>query len=330
MEIFYDDLFPEIDVENIDTKGASDDTDETELEEQEDSSQEGSEETEETPTYENGDPEAIAAFTVFQKLNLFSKEDEKTFDGSWDTLDMMKEELPSKLLKEAVVTAKPEFRDLLLLVYNEPDLTKDKLKEYVNAHIQDSEEDSDSEIKTNDDAREYLEKVYKARGLSQKQITNLLNIAEEDEELLSEAKKIQADEEQKNKGQRTKALLEKQQKEAAELQSFQANFVSTLEKEKYSPRVKSQMIHTLKNIKSISKEVFTSPQALVQFAEFMMHFDPNKKAFDYEKYAKRFESKVNEKLEKNLTRDAFKKAQSGHGSNSTSKFTEADLVFELD
>jgi len=282
--------------------------------------------TDEPVVYENGDDDATAAFNVMFKTELFNEEDKKKFDGSWESLEELRNELPNRVIKSAIAQMPETAQKLLFLVNNEGEnLTPDKLKTFVAAFVDDNTTE-DIDITDNDTAREYLEQHYRAKGLSDKNITRLLDQAEDDDELLDQAKEAY-EAENKNKPSKQDKLLEEQNQKIAAQKTFQDNLIQEMNEQKYSNTAKQRTMNTLKNFKNITNKIFANPKALVQFVDFAAFYDEKTNTFDLDSYSKRFDSKVAQTMRGNIVRETFK--QSSTGSPRKGEINVDDIIFKL-
>lgn len=258
----------------------------------------------ESPEYE---PDAQAAFETFKRLGVI---DEEKFDGSFESIQAALEEREQNRTAEvanAFIEQAPEkYRKLLQLVYNEledndGDVDVDRLQEFVDAFKEDS---SNLRIKDEDDAREFLEKVYSEKGMRRAAIKAQLDDLEMDDELINEAKKEMKVHEERRQNE----LLEQQEKRYREVEQKREVFMQHLEKEfegsGWQPQRVNIVKHTLSQTKDIMAKVSNSPKAVMQFADFLSHYKNGE--FDIESYSKQAASKQVQQFKENIVKSSFR------------------------
>ena len=276
---------------------------------QEQQQEETAESTANLPAQQETDdePDAQAAFETFKRLGVI---DEEKFDGTFESIQTALEEREQNRTAEvanAFIEQAPEmYRKLLQLVYNEledndGDVNVDKLQEFVDAFKEDT---STGRIKDEDDAREFLEKVYSEKGMRRAAIKAQLDDLEMDDELINEAKKEMKVHEEKRQNE----LLEQQEKRYREIEQKREVFMQHLEKEFEGSGWQSQRVnivkHTLSQTKDIMAKVSSSPKAVMQFADFLSHYKNGE--FDIESYSKQAASKQVQQFKDNIVKSSFR------------------------
>ena len=233
---------------------------------QEQQQEETTESTVDSPMQQETDdePDAQAAFETFKRLGVI---DEDKFDGTFESIQTALEEREQNRTAEvanAFIEQAPEmYRKLLQLVYNEledndGEVSVDKLQEFVDAFKEDT---STGRIKDEDDAREFLEKVYSEKGMRRAAIKAQLDDLEMDDELINEAKKEMKVHEERRQNE----LLEQQEKRYREIEQKREVFMQHLEKEfegsGWQPQRVNIVKHTLSQTKDIMAKVSSSPKA---------------------------------------------------------------------
>jgi len=259
---------------------------------------------EETPEYE---PDAQAAFETFKRLGVI---DEDKFDGSFESIQAALEEREQNRTAEvanAFIEQAPEkYRKLLQLVYNEledndGDVDVDKLQEFVDAFREDA---SVNRIKNEDDARDFLEKIYLDKGMRPAAVKAQLDDLEMEDELMNEAKKELKVHEEKRQNE----LLEQQEKRYREVEQKREVFMQHLEKEfegsGWQPQRINAVKYTLSQTKDIMAQVSHSPKAVMQFADFLSYYKNGQ--FDVEAYSKQAASKQVQQFKDNIVKSSFR------------------------
>jgi len=253
------------------------------------------------------EPDAQAAFETFKRLGVI---DDESFDGSFESIQTALEEREKNRTAEvasAFIDQAPEkYRMLLQLVYNELDdnegeIAVDKLQKFVDAFKEDSKSDT---IRDEEDARDYLEKIYLEKGMRKAAIKAQLDELELDDELMAEAKR----ELEERKQLRQQELLEEQEKQYNEVEQKREIFMQHLEKEfqesGWAPTRITAVKQTLAQTKDIMAKVSSSPKAVAQFADFLSYYKNG--AFDIEAYSKQAASKQVQQFKDNIVKSSFR------------------------
>lgn len=253
------------------------------------------------------EPDAQAAFETFKRLGVI---DEDKFDGSFESIQTALEEREQNRTAEvaqAFIEQAPEkYRKLLQLVYNEiddndGDVSADKLQEFVDAFKEDS---SVGRIKDEDDARNFLEKIYLDKGMRPAAVKAQLDDLEMDDELIDEAKKEMKVHEEKRQNE----LLKQQEERYNEIEQKREVFMQHLDKEFQNSGWQPQRVNIVKNTlaqtKDIMAKVSSSPKAVMQFADFLSHYKNGE--FDIESYSKQAASKQVQQFKDNIVKSSFR------------------------
>jgi len=253
------------------------------------------------------EPDAQAAFETFKRLGVI---DDDSFDGSFESIQTALEEREKNRTAEvatAFIDQAPEkYRMLLQLVYNELDdnegeIAADRLQKFVDAFKEDSKSDT---IRDEEDARDYLEKIYLEKGMRKAAVKAQLDELELDDELMAEAKR----ELEERKQLRQRELLEEQEKQYNEVEQKRAIFMQHLEKEfhesGWAPTRVMAVKQTLAQTKDIMAKVSSSPKAVAQFADFLSYYKNG--AFDIEAYSKQAASKQVQQFKDNIVKSSFR------------------------
>jgi hypothetical protein len=253
------------------------------------------------------EPDAQAAFETFKRLGVI---DEDKFDGSFESIQTALEEREQNRTAEvaqAFIEQAPEkYRKLLQLVYNEiddndGDVSADKLQEFVDAFKEDG---SVGRIRDEDDARNFLEKIYLDKGMRPAAVKAQLDDLEMDDELIDEAKKEMKVHEEKRQNE----LLKQQEERYNEIEQKREVFMQHLDKEFQNSGWQPQRVNIVKNTlaqtKDIMAKVSSSPKAVMQFADFLSHYKNGE--FDVESYSKQAASKQVQQFKDNIVKSSFR------------------------
>jgi len=272
---------------NNDNEGNQEDDDEfiPIIEEDTHENQDGQEDTIE---YEDGESEAIAMFQVMKEKGIVS--DDADFNGTWEGIDdLINTYLPQKAAEAIIEQAPVKYRTLLAAVYNEGvEPTMEELKSILLAAEADFTETTFT-IKTDDDAREYLEKVYEEKGMRKSAIKAQLDDIEDEDKLLEEAKKEYATKEAAREKQLEK-VRESQIAKRKEDDAKQAQFIESVKQElvqaTWKPERKQTVVKVMNNLPSIFDKVKNSPKGIVQLADFASYYNEKTGTFDMDAYKK--------------------------------------------
>lgn len=258
--------------------------------------------TEDEPKqYEKGDASAI---TFFEELKQRGYVDDGTeFDGSWEKLDNYLETFPQKVLDSVVQSLPDVSKDVMKFIATAgQNITKDEMQTFFKTYF---EQESAPEIKTADDARSYLTKVYKEQGLTDRATNVMLDDLEDDSKLEETAKKFL--EKQQNK---TTQLIEAKQKEIEQQTNQIKQRTLQIEEELQATKWKPEKIASIKqmlvnnNINDRLRAIVADPKTFVQFADILSNFDITKKTFNFEKYINQLNSTqvlaIKDRVEKNM------------------------------
>ncbi len=247
----------------------------------------GSEETSQTVE------QSETAKIIFEQLveeNILSEDSE--FDGSWEGLRKNVSELPQRILNSLVETRNDVSKDVLRYIFTSDNITKDEMLNFIKTNLEESVE-TELQLETMDDAREFLENVYKNKGLKPKAIEATLAALEEDESLLEEAREELEKQKLNAKPKTEKLIAEKEQQEYEEKQrriEYTNSVISALEDTGW----KKTKIDTIKQkianneINPTLVEIFRNPKALVKMVDFISYYKNGD--IDYDKFINTIET----------------------------------------
>jgi hypothetical protein len=274
-------------------EGIEDDTPEEEEEEEEEGS--------------NDVTEVEAVYKIFTSKSYIPES--KSPPKSWEELDEMIDNIPA-VIADSLVASLPEDSQLLIdYVLNNEKLTRESLLDFVGRYA----ETLDSDDFTEDDAKTYLSKVYKDKGLSDKVIQTTLETLEDDGELLTEAQSLKAQDKQAAL-QSLEAEKEQEKankiKRADDAKKYWIGVGETLKAKNWQPKKQGEVLDFLKNqgpTKTLN-EIYKSPKALVELANILTTFDPKTQSFNLSFKEKQTDSKVVKEIQNNIIRDTFSTA----------------------
>lgn len=233
----------------------------------------------ETPAVEKtyaeaADPAAIAVYEQLVEKGYVDNDED--FDGTWDQLDSNLENLPQRVLNSLVANTSDVSKDIVRFVFSSDNITAEEILEFVKTNYEESNIQS-VEIETMDDARSFLERTYKERGMKPRAAEAAIAALEEDDLLLEEAKeeyqKVAA-----NAKPKTEALIAAKENEtAAAIESknkFTADIITELNNTGWKPnKIEEVKNRIAKNeVNQLLTDIFKSPKAFVKMVDFIGYF----------------------------------------------------------
>lgn len=268
---------------------------ETEQQNQEDQNTEVTEETDES---------AYALFKTLKEKNIIPYNEGEEIK-SWEKLEERLGEIPTIITQSIIDEAPEHTKQLFKYAFTKgQELTKEDLKTFINTYLDDV---SDKTIETNDQAREVLKKVYSEQGMRDKAINAALDVLEDDEELIEEAKKYSK---QNNSDKLIdNAVKEKQDKLKADEQ-FVKDIQTNLKELNWKPERMNIINKELSSNTLNNKitEVAKDPKNLIQLANFLSYYDSKSKQFDFKSFVEQTFSKEANNLKNSILKDNFNSA----------------------
>lgn len=259
---------------------------------------------------EENDDTAKVFFNALVEKGYF--EEDPNFDGSYDSLDSKLESLPLMIQENILNQVNPELKDVLeFILEGKNNLSREEVFNFIK-----SQENS---IETADEAREFLEGIYKSKNLTQRAIDAQLDDMEEEGTLLEEAKKIKESYIKDQIKEKQTLNLKEQERQKAfndslvnEINSFDAN--------------KQKLIkNTLSNINSIVKEISQDPKKYISFVDVLTRYKDGK--FDFSDIEQKGSSKTAASLKESLSKANIKSSIVNSGSKPNLR--EEDLKLTL-
>lgn len=281
---------------------------------------------EDTPDYpENSDPLAIQTFNHLKEHGIIDEDEE--FDGTWETLEESLSSLPQKVLNSIIEQAPDITKQLVKFAFSSENITKEDFQKFAKAYLEEFD-NSTPEIETMDEARNYLEQVYKERGMRPSAVRAALDALEEDDALIDEAK-TELEKTNQNSKKKTEEIIQEKQKADQERIDAQRVFVSQISSELDSIGWSKQRIEKVKtmmsnnNLGSTLNKVISSPKAIIKLADFLDYYNEKDGDIDYSNFMNKAETK------KALSfKDKIEKSVNTPNSNTKSTLTNPNL--ELD
>lgn len=253
-------------------------------------------ETETDSNYgENSDPLAIQTFNQLKENGVIIEDPNNPFDGTWEKLSESLESLPQRVLGALVEQAPELSKQLIKFAFSSENITVDDFKQFAKVYLEEIE-NTTSDIETMDEARDYLESIYKERGMRPSAIRAALDALEEDDALIEEAK-IESDKNKELKHKQTDAIIAQKQQEEIQKTESQRQFVSQISTELENTGWNKQRIERVKSIMSnntlgeLLNKTIASPKAIIKLADFLDYFDPKTGDIDYSKFMTKAETK---------------------------------------
>lgn len=275
-------------IEDVDLETAGQENDPVDNEKVESSDQ--------APEYsEESDPLAVQTYNHLLEKGILVEDDSSPFDGTWEKLSESLESLPQRVLNSLVNEAPDISKQIVKWAFSSENLTVDDFKTFAKTYLEELSE-TDSDIETMDEARDYLEEVYKERGLKPSAIKAALNALEEDDELLDEAKSEKS-KQLSTKFSKTTDIIKQNEVAEQERIQRQQTFVSEVSKALDNTGWSTSKIEGVRKVMSnnnigvILQNISQSPQALVKLADFLTYYDEKNKDIDYSKFMLKAETK---------------------------------------
>lgn len=229
-------------------------------------------------------------------------------------------------VEQAYVESLPEkARSLWQYIANKgDDIQEDDLKHFFS--------DTTKPVESEDDARLYLEKIYKERGLADNIVEKLIETHEDDDELLDIAQQEFEKEQSKLKEEQEKLVnetKEQKQKRLQKQQEFQDNVAGIVMDQPWDDSVKEEVFQEIfsGNLRQKTAQLVNHPKALAQLANYMRYFDPKTGEIDESVFRKQAFSKQNKKTKSAFERSFSSSSASRSGTRTQKKRKSQDIDF---
>lgn len=240
----------------------------------------------ETPQYaEDADPTAVATYEQLVERGILIASDD--FDGTWNKLDEKIADLPQMVLNTLVAKAPDVAKDVIRFAFSSPNITKEEMVNFIKTDL--SEQEDLPSIETMDDARSFLENLYKERGLKPRAIEVMIAAFEEDQTLMDEAKEEYEKNENVRKAKpKTEALISAKENEVLAANEEKAKFASKISEELNTIDWKDTKKDIIKNriakneVNGILTEIFRNPKSLIKMVDFIGYYKNGD--IDYDKF----------------------------------------------
>lgn len=248
---------------------------------------------------------------LLQDIGLLQLEEDEKID-SIESLELLLRDRGGRTIMDGLIASTPEVgQDLMSYILNKGDtLTTDDLRDFYNTYLNDvdlqSLEFSDSTI---DDARSYLEKKYREKGLRETTIKTSIDALEVENTLLEEANAL-LNKEKETLSAKTK--VQESQVDRTKRLNDEKVFVSKIKesitKSEWKPEKMGQVASIIKNneIVTFANQALDDPELMVKFAEILTYYDKDKKEFNLEALGKKVATKEVEKTRNSLFSDFMK------------------------
>lgn len=277
------------------------------LEEEIETSDPIEEEPQESPETNDAD-KVLARLTYDKYVSLGILEPDEKFDETFDYIETQLEDVPAKLLNQALSELSDEGRSVLEFISaGGNNITKDEIIAFVEAWKEESRTSFDVE----DEARSYLEERYRKEG--RKAIGAQLDELEDNGELLAEANKLLQEENTK-----TKKIIETKREQTREEKEAEKQWYSAIGEElkalNYSKKKVEQIQKTMPRGTEVIHAAAKSPKAYIQLIDFLSKW--NGKEFDLSDFEKQAQSKTVNKIQEAISKTNI--SSGGAKTNATS------------
>lgn len=297
----------------------------TEVEDQDDleldDTQEDSQEQDTTEQTDGKDPLAQATYEKYVELGIL--ESVETFDGTFDSLEGLMEDVPTKLLNQALLELPEQSRSVLQFISaGGTNITKEEIINFVKSW----EEENRTSFELEDEARNYLAETLKKQGLRDKAIQAQLDDLEDEGELLNEANKQLAEENTK-----TQKLIESKKVQTEQQKQSERQYYSAINEElkalNYSKRKVEDIQKTMNNANKVLNSIYAKPKAVVQLMDLLTKF--NGETFDLSDFEKQGTAKAVSTIQAALNKSAQNSAGTKTSSTTVSKVLSNPNRFEF-
>ena len=292
------------------------DQDDLELDDTQEDSQE--QDTEQT---DGKDPLAQATYEKYVELGIL--EPDESFDGTFVSLEERMEDVPNKLLNQALLELPEQSRSVLQFISaGGTNITKEEIINFVKSW----EEENRTSFELEDEARNYLAETLKKQGLRDKAIQAQLDDLEDEGELLNEANKQLAEENTK-----TQKLIESKKVQTEQNKQSERQYYSAINEElkalNYSKRKTEDIQKTLNNANKVLSNIYAKPKAVVQLMDLLTKF--NGEEFDLSDFEKQGTTKAVSTIQAALNKSGQNSAGTKTSSTAVSKVLSNPNRFEF-
>jgi hypothetical protein len=277
---------------------------------------EESEETDETPSTQNVDELAKANYEFLVKNNIFTPPEDFEFDGTPEALQQVQEATRQSYANEAFQALwqkmHPDFQQALSYAAN----GGTSIEEFYNMYKDTPESIANMDLESEDNQRKALRLYYeKTTKYTPDKINKFIERLEKTGDLKVEAEDAidylqenLREEQRRFQEQQAQQLREQQeQAEANRAQILDIIKESSSIKDKRKNKIKAFLFNEIQDeqghkdtmFNTRVRQVFATPEHLVQFADLLSTYDP-KSGFDLSRYEERGSTKANIKFQEEL------------------------------
>lgn len=255
------------------------------------------------------DPTAVGTYKTLLDKGYVSERDD--FDGTFDKLDEIFEEIPENIKNELLSNTNEKGKQIMEYIMNKGhDLNDEDIQGFLNLYNQSSEVDSLSQ------AREVVTAQLKAQGFDEDMIESNIDLLESKDEEGSALKDLANKYIKASLGDPDKVLeaqrIEQMEAEQAQ-REFNSNLFETIDTNKYPKKTKEAIKANYRSSAYVDRftEAFTNPESLVQLITLSQYYDPKTKTFDLTEFAKIAASDQIEKLKDSSIRQNYSSTSTG-------------------
>jgi len=268
--------------------------------EESDSPQDPPEENTEDAIEDDLEPLARATYEKYVELGII--EPVENFDGKFESIDSLMEDVPVKLLNQAISELPQQSHAVLqFITAGGSSITKEDIINFVDAW----REETRTSFEVEDEAREYLAVKLKEQGLKERAITAQLDDLDDEGELLNEANRRLSEENTKTQKMIDAKKAERDNEKKLERQWFSA-INEELKALNYSKTKSDNIQKTLSKANDILSSIYENPKAVIQLMDLLTKY--NGKEFDLSDIEKQGASKTTSKIQQALQSNSGKSA----------------------
>ena len=268
--------------------------------EESDSPQDPPEENTEDAIEDDLEPLARATYEKYVELGII--EPVENFDGKFESIDSLMEDVPVKLLNQAISELPQQSHAVLqFITAGGSSITEEDIIKFVDAW----REETRTSFEVEDEAREYLAVKLKEQGLKERAITAQLYDLDDEGELLNEANRRLSEENTKTQKMIDAKKAERDNEKKLERQWFSA-INEELKALNYSKTKSDNIQRTLSKANDILSSIYENPKAVIQLMDLLTKY--NGKEFDLSDTEKQGASKTTSKIQQALQSNSGKSA----------------------
>ena len=219
--------------------------------------------------------DATAYFELLKEKGYLAVTDDYEFDGSWETLEQLNDDYRRGLGENIVRTMIDRANDTNKMIIAAALQGVDDIASVLKPR----QEAAKYDVSTVDGQKGIITEYYKSKGISDDEITFVLERLEDKDQLEVKAKQHKENIDKLVESQLADEVKAKQDAEAKALENQQKMYngmVKYAEDAKWNAKKKGLVFDVVKNIDPILTEIAKSPNAYMQLAELLTYYKDGK------------------------------------------------------